>query len=354
MPRCETCSKFRCVCGKADAKRMTLEERLSTMDGPSAAKDRTHSPKSGEREEQKFFNPREPRQKQVSPREDRQKRHRNDDYVYHGFSKDGGPITVPFNTFDDLRQGLTESRYTIEQLRDVRIIRSKRFTLLHLAAKTFGIEDIDFCFHDIGIDVNEGADGVFKGEVFSEKPIESASYFGRVEHVDHLESLGATRTEAVEQKLALWDKYEHVLQNLDGFWKLVGESRITVGNQIEVCGRNATIYKDEEKVIEIPFGIFQRDTGEIGFSWKGNAWFAATIEAAGEEITSMKGDVWKRIGEVKTESSISMGKVPLSSEDSANKIIEPLQDSLDPFPMNQASTPPTASITSTEPSSPIS
>lgn len=253
MVKCEFCSKWRCICNRPSQKKLTLEERLVLQDSMNS---------------------------KIS-----QKNECGDDVVFHGYSKNNERKKYNFTNFNELY------KYTPEELRNVRVIRSQELNLLHIASMFFGPEEIDFCINEIGIDIESRA-----------KPgtaLLQASYKGPEKNIRHLRMLGAEESPEVEEKLQLWEEFGHILENIEDAWVPKGETPIRFGNRFQVKGRYATVYRNDRKVITLPFGIFKRENGVVGFSWKGHAWRISTIENATEELVSEFGQrsgglVWRR------------------------------------------------------------
>lgn len=134
-----------------------------------------------------------------------------------------------------------------------------------------------------------------------ENPIVSAAYLGRLENVQLLRELGSTEPPEVLAKLALWEAYGDVLQGIEGtMWKPKVKTKIRFGNRFQVRDKKIDVFFKEEKVITIPFGIFRKETGEVGFTWKGHYWFLETLSCFAQnvdqsEICSERGQVWERV-----------------------------------------------------------
>ena len=262
MPKCENCSKWRCICNKNETTPMTLSERLEMISE---------------------------RQLPEVPPHFKTKKMPWRAAVFHGYSKIDPEkrITTPFISFEDLYQ------LPISKLQNLRMVKSKDFTLLHIASRFFGQQEIDFCVNQLGIDLNVSDSG-------TETPIITAAYTGRLENVEYLRMLGAEERPEIKEKLSLWEKFGEALVNIEGIWKPVGRSPISFGNRIHVHGRKASVFLEDIKIIDIPFGIFQRpDSGQVGFSWKGHAWNLEIIQNAQEELSTSGGVqgggvVWRR------------------------------------------------------------
>lgn len=273
MPKCENCSKWRCICEKLKStdkmKKMTLAERVEILDI-----DNIPSPKK--------------RKKKINP----SKKTRHKSPIFHGYCKTDPKkkITTPFNNFEDLYD------LPVERLQNLRANKRFDYTLLHIASRFFGQTEIDFCIETLGFDINVIS---FIGET----PLFLTAKHWKPYNFEYLQSLGAENSPEIEEKLSLWEAYGDALECIQGIWKPSGQggrrTSICFGNRFHVVGRQISVYKKSKKMINIPIGIYQ-DNQNIYFSWKGHTWAMKTIldaenDLISDENLSKKVFVWKRV-----------------------------------------------------------